>query len=53
MWEKKYNNDVGPNDESFWEWWDVTDGKRVFKADEEKDADWLVEILNGIGKKFQ
>jgi hypothetical protein len=45
-WEVDYNNDVGANDEGFWEWWEVTDGERTFKADLEADANWLCELLN-------
>jgi hypothetical protein len=45
-WKVDRNNDVGANDEGFWEWWEVTDGERVFKADSEADADWLCELLN-------
>lgn len=44
-WCVEYHNDTGPNDEGFWEWWEVTDGKRVFKASSEEDAMWLVEAL--------
>ncbi|MAF43465.1 MAG: hypothetical protein CMI54_04750 [Parcubacteria group bacterium] len=53
-WNIFYNNDVGPNDESFWEWWEVMDAEteysgeetRCFKCDTEADAEWLAEILN-------
>ena len=27
------------------EWWEVTDGNTVFRADTEKDAVWLCTIL--------
>ena len=45
-WTVEYDNDVGPNDEGFWECWNVTDGNRVFKADDEGDARWLCDMLN-------
>jgi hypothetical protein len=46
VWKVEYGNDVGPNDEGFWEWWEVTDGKRTFKSNSEEDANWLCEALN-------
>lgn len=46
-WKVEYSNDVGPNDEGFWEWWEVTNGQVTFKADAEKDAEWLCAVLNG------
>lgn len=45
-WTIEYYNDTGPNDEGFWEWWDVTNGKRSFKTDTEDDAKWLCAFLN-------
>ena len=45
-WQIEYDNDVGPMDEGFWEWWNVTDGSRSFRADDEQDATWLCEFLN-------
>lgn len=45
-WRIEYSNDVGPDDEGFWEWWDVTDGERYFKCDKEDDAEWLQKQLN-------
>jgi len=46
MWRIERDNDVGPMDESFWEWWNITDGKQVFRADEKGDAEWLCALLN-------
>jgi hypothetical protein len=46
FWRVDYNNDTGPNNESFWEWWEVTDGARIFKCDDENDAQWLCDLLN-------
>lgn len=34
-WRIEYDNDTGPSDEGFWEWWTVTDGTRSFKCDTE------------------
>lgn len=45
-WQIIYNNDSGPDDDGFWEWWDVTDGNRSFRCDSEEDAKWLVENLS-------
>ncbi len=45
-WTVEYNNDVGPRDKGFWEWWEILfDGVRVFKADKEEDAIKLVCLL--------
>jgi len=45
-WKIEYDNDTGPGDEGFWEWWTVTDGTRSFKCNFEDDAKWLAETLN-------
>jgi hypothetical protein len=45
-WTVDYSNDTGPDDEGFWEWWEVTDGERTFKADTQPHAKWLCELLN-------
>ena len=45
MWRVEYENDTGPDDDCFYEWWIVTDGERVFKCDAESDAHWLLHIL--------
>lgn len=45
-WKIEYDNDTGLDDESFHEWWNVTDGQRSFKANVEADAQWLQEHLN-------
>ena len=49
-WKVEYQNDTGPNDDSYWEWWDVSNGKTNYKANTENDAVWLCELLNGIIK---
>ena len=45
-----YENDVGPNDEGFWEWWTVSDGNRSFKCESEEDAKWLSVTLEAVEK---
>lgn len=47
-WTVEYNNDVGPDDEGFWEWWTVSNGSMVFKCDSEADAEWLCVCLNSV-----
>ena len=42
----EYDNDTGPDDGGFWEWWTITDGNRVFEAKNSDDAVWLCELLN-------
>ena len=44
-WKKEYDNDVGPDDDYFIDWWAVTDGKRTFKCDTSEDADFLISVL--------
>ena len=48
MWTIKYSNDVGSNDEGFWERWEISEGERMFKAISEAEANWLCEVLNRI-----
>lgn len=45
-WHVEYQNETGPDDEGFWEWWEVTDGQRVYRAGEENDATILCDLLN-------
>ena len=53
-WNVFYDNDVGADDEGFWEWWEVVDAddqysndiEKRFKCDREEDAEWLADILN-------
>ena len=53
-WHIKYNNDTGPRDDYFYEWWDVLDTDeeigKCFKCDVEEDANWLCDILNQLKK---
>ena len=44
-WTKQYNNDTGPNDDYFEEWFEVTDGMRIFRCEESEDADFLLSAL--------
>lgn len=30
------------------EYWEVTDGKRVYRCEKEDDAKWLCDLLNNI-----
>jgi hypothetical protein len=45
-WRIEYDNDTGPSDEGFFEWWDVTDGKTTYRADSEQEATALCNLLN-------
>jgi hypothetical protein len=45
-WRIEYENDVGADGDGFWEWWEVTDGDRIFKTGTESDAKWLCGLLN-------
>lgn len=45
-WEIEYDNDTGPSDEGFLEWWTVSDGARSFKCGSKEDAEWLCDMLN-------
>ncbi|MFT5724157.1 MAG: hypothetical protein ACI9JN_001274 [Bacteroidia bacterium] len=45
-WRVDYDNDTGPGDEGFWEWWEITDGKTLYTSRNEEAAKELCEILN-------
>lgn len=45
-WKVEWANDTGPNDESYWEWWIITDGEKAFKAESDQEAYWLRDLLN-------
>lgn len=45
-WTIESDNDTGPGDEGFWEWWNVSDGTKSFRADTEAEAKWLCDQLN-------
>lgn len=44
--EIEYDNDTGPDDGYFAEWWTIHCGDRSFRCSKEQDAMWLAEILN-------
>lgn len=47
LWTVVYDNDTGPMDEGFWQWWTVTDGNRYFRSESgREDAEWLCDLLN-------
>lgn len=46
IWTIEYNNDTGPRDEGFREWWIVTNGTLRFRCDQEIAARWLQSRLN-------
>lgn len=46
VWVKEYDNDTGLHDESFREWWIVTNGEYSFDCRSEKAADFLLSKLN-------
>lgn len=50
IWTIEYDNDTGPDDDGFAEWWIVTDGERSFTCRKEFDAKWLCDTLNGESK---
>lgn len=45
-WRIEYDNDTGPDDGYFHQWWTVTNGEVSFKCDAEKDAKLLLAHLN-------
>jgi hypothetical protein len=45
-WGIEWDNDTGPNDGYYVEWWNVTDGERSFRSYKEADAEWLQAFLN-------
>lgn len=45
-WKVEYDNDTGPNDEGFCEWWIVTNGDLSFKCSDDISANWLRDVLN-------
>lgn len=51
MWKVKYDNDTGPDDDSFWEWWSVVNdaGVCAAKCDTEQRAKLIAELLNENG----
>ena len=46
-WTVEYNNDVGPNDEGFWEWHELCyAGERVARFDDQATAEMIRDLLN-------
>jgi hypothetical protein len=46
-WTYEYENDTGPGDEGFWEWyWLLKDGDRVGRINDEDDAKEICRLLN-------
>jgi hypothetical protein len=46
-WRVELENDTGPNDDCYHEWWVVLDGERFsFRCDFESGAKWLCGVLN-------
>jgi hypothetical protein len=45
-WTIEWQNDVGPNDGYYSEWWTVSDGKKSFDSRNQDDAIWLCNLLN-------
>lgn len=45
-WTIEHDNDTGPNDESYHEWWMISNGDKSFKCTDEADAKWLCAALN-------
>lgn len=46
MWRIDYDNDTGPIDEGYHEWWNVTNDEMSFKCDKQEHANWLCKVLN-------
>jgi hypothetical protein len=46
MWKVDYDNDTGPDDGGYSEWWIVTNGDKYFTSRSESDAIWLCGLLN-------
>jgi hypothetical protein len=48
FWRIEYDNDTGPSDEGFEQWWTVTNDERSFRCQTEADANWLLSILENV-----
>lgn len=46
MWKIEYDNDTGPLDEGYYEWWIVTNEKMSYKCNSKNEATWLCALLN-------
>lgn len=47
-WRVDYDNDTGPDDDYFHEWWVVTNGNTEFICDDKKNANELCDLLNKV-----
>ena len=50
MWVVNYDNDTGPSDEGFSEWWTVDKGDISYKSWNEDHAKKLASVLNLIDR---
>ncbi|WP_370372955.1 hypothetical protein [Henriciella pelagia] len=48
-WTIEYDNDVGPNDDYFVQWWDVSNGEKSYRCSTEADAVELKALLDRSG----
>lgn len=48
-----YGNDIGADDEGFWEWWTIVSpsGEKIAKFDKQEYAIMVCALLNEQGKK--
>ncbi len=53
IWTIEYSNDTGAHDDYFSEWWEITNGEKVFKSESESSAIWLCELLNKLEGNFE
>lgn len=52
-WKITYDNDTGPNDEGYWEWWNVSNDELglSYKCNTEKEAKYLLEAFKALDEK--
>lgn len=49
VWVVERENDTGPDDGGYCEWWDISDGETEYRTyDGEDDAQWLCDLLNAV-----
>jgi len=48
-WVIEYDNDTGPGDEYFVEWFNVTNGEKSFRCNTKEDAEFLLASLSSPG----
>ena len=51
-WRVDRNNDTGPDDKGYWEWWEVRDahGDTIAECAAERDAELLVALGNAAAE---